>query len=188
MSHLQRPTIAYLQLPCSESIHTRVGEHCRCCPCCVGEPDLERSGLDEPDCVEQYFGSQTVSQRPSNVIALTVANECLPVRCPDGLGARTACRVLPDGFERCIAEQCRLHDAGRCREWPAAAATARQRRHDKLGNEQSGPSGTIRVTKTSHEAAMLCHTVTTIPMAKPPANRIVLNWCKTRGGEWKMPS
>jgi surface antigen len=57
-------------------------------------------------------------------------------------------------------------------------------------NEQTGSSGTISVTKTFHEDAMLCHALTyeTIPMATPPANRIVLNWCKTRDGEWKILS
>jgi len=57
-------------------------------------------------------------------------------------------------------------------------------------NAQSGSSGTIRVTKTFHEDAMLCHTLTyeTIPMATPPANRIVLNWCKTSDGAWKILS
>ena len=57
-------------------------------------------------------------------------------------------------------------------------------------NAQTGSSGTIRVTKTFHDDAMLCHTLNyeTVPMATPPANHLVLNWCKTRDGEWKILS
>jgi surface antigen len=57
-------------------------------------------------------------------------------------------------------------------------------------NDQTGSNGTIRVTKTFRDNAMLCHALTyeTVPMGTPPANRIVLNWCKTPDGQWKILS
>jgi surface antigen len=58
----------------------------------------------------------------------------------------------------------------------------------KWQNDQTGSSGTISVTKTFIRDSMLCHTLSyeTIPMATPPANRTVLNWCKTNDGSWKI--
>ena len=58
----------------------------------------------------------------------------------------------------------------------------------KWRNDQTGSSGTISVTKTFIRDSMLCHTLSyeTIPMATPPANRTVLNWCKTNDGSWKI--
>jgi surface antigen len=57
-------------------------------------------------------------------------------------------------------------------------------------NDQTGSSGTISVTKTFSRESMLCHTLSyeTVPMATPPANRTVLNWCKTSDGSWKILS
>jgi surface antigen len=57
-------------------------------------------------------------------------------------------------------------------------------------NDQSGSHGTISVTNTFHRESMLCHTLSyeTIPLATPPGNTTVLNWCKTRDGSWKILS
>ena len=60
----------------------------------------------------------------------------------------------------------------------------------KWRNDQTGSSGTISVTKTFSRESMPCHTLSyeTIPMATPPPNRTVLNWCKTGDGSWKILS
>jgi surface antigen len=57
-------------------------------------------------------------------------------------------------------------------------------------NDQTGSSGTIRVTKTFRHQAMLCHKLVyeTIPAATPPANKTTLDWCDTGRGEWKILS
>jgi hypothetical protein len=57
-------------------------------------------------------------------------------------------------------------------------------------NDQTGSNGTISVTRSFHEKNMPCHTLTyeTIPMATPPAGRLLLNWCKTPDGSWKILS
>jgi hypothetical protein len=54
-------------------------------------------------------------------------------------------------------------------------------------NDQTGSSGTIRVTRTFRHDSMLCHRLDyeTVPAGTPPANRTTLDWCNTREG-WKI--
>ena len=55
-------------------------------------------------------------------------------------------------------------------------------------NNQTGSSGTIRVTKTFLHGSMRCHRLVyeTTPAGTPPANRTSLDWCNTGPGEWKI--
>jgi surface antigen len=55
-------------------------------------------------------------------------------------------------------------------------------------NNQTGSTGTIRVTQTFRHGAMLCHRLVyeTTPAGTPPANRTTLDWCDTGHGEWKI--
>jgi surface antigen len=57
-------------------------------------------------------------------------------------------------------------------------------------NEQTGSHGTISVTDTFHHGSMMCHTLNylTDPMANPSVNTVVLKWCKTADGSWKILS
>ncbi len=57
-------------------------------------------------------------------------------------------------------------------------------------NSQTGSKGTIQVTATFHREGMLCHKLRyeTHPQGVPQSNNIVLNWCKTRDGAWKILS
>jgi hypothetical protein len=60
----------------------------------------------------------------------------------------------------------------------------------KWRNDQTGSNGTISVTRSFSQQKMPCHTLAyeTLPMATPPANKLVLNWCRTPDGSWKILS
>jgi hypothetical protein len=55
-------------------------------------------------------------------------------------------------------------------------------------NEQTGSTGTIRVTQTFRRGAQLCHRLVyeTIPAGEPPASHTTIDWCDTGGGKWKI--
>jgi surface antigen len=57
-------------------------------------------------------------------------------------------------------------------------------------NDQTGSNGTISVTRSFSQQHLPCHTLAyeTVPMATPPANKLVLNWCRTPDGSWKILS
>lgn len=57
-------------------------------------------------------------------------------------------------------------------------------------NIESGNSGKVTVTRLFQSGGMACHGVRydMSYKAKRPTTHYILNWCKTRSGEWKIKS